>query len=75
MAGSIRDDNPVCYLINYLQVLEHGDVPEGEYVVPFGEAAIRREGADVTIVATGWTRRTRARGAPKRSPKRGSTPR
>jgi pyruvate dehydrogenase E1 component beta subunit len=30
-------------------------VPEGEYVVPFGEAAIRRDGADVTIVATGWT--------------------
>ena len=55
MAASIRDDNPVCYLINYLQVLEHGDVPEGEYVVPFGEAAIRREGSDVTIVATGWT--------------------
>jgi pyruvate dehydrogenase E1 component beta subunit len=55
MATAIRDDNPVCYLINYLLVLEHGDVPEGEYVVPFGEAAIRREGGDVTIVATGWT--------------------
>ena len=36
-------------------VLEHGDVPEGEYLVPFGEAAVRREGGDVTIVATGWT--------------------
>ena len=45
---------PCCvYLINYLQVLEHGDVPEGEYVVPFGEAAIRRAGSDVTIVAMG----------------------
>ncbi len=55
MAAAIRDDNPVVYLINYLQVLEHGDVPEGEYVVPFGEAAVRREGSDVTIVATGWT--------------------
>ena len=55
MATAIRDDNPVCYLINYLLVLEHGDVPEGEYVVPFGEAAVRREGSDVTIVATGWT--------------------
>ena len=30
MAAAIRDDNPVCYLINYLLVLEHGDVPEGE---------------------------------------------
>jgi acetoin:2,6-dichlorophenolindophenol oxidoreductase subunit beta len=55
MATAIRDDNPVCYLINYLLVLEPGDVPEGEYLVPFGQAAIRREGGDVTIVATGWT--------------------
>jgi pyruvate/2-oxoglutarate/acetoin dehydrogenase E1 component len=55
MASAVRDDNPVCYFINYLLVLEHGDVPEGEYVVPFGEAAIRRSGTDVTIVATGWT--------------------
>ena len=44
MASAVRDDNPVCYLINYLLVLEHGDVPEGEYVVPFGEAAMRRAG-------------------------------
>ena len=55
MATAIRDDNPVCYLMHYLLVLELGEVPEGEYLVPFGEAAIRREGADVTIVATGWT--------------------
>ncbi len=55
MASAIRDDNPVCYLMHYLLVLEHGDVPEGEHVVPFGEAAVRRAGSDVTIVATGWT--------------------
>jgi acetoin:2,6-dichlorophenolindophenol oxidoreductase subunit beta len=55
MASAIRDDNPVCYFMHYLLVLEHGDVPEGEYLVPIGEAAVRREGADVTIVATGWT--------------------
>jgi pyruvate dehydrogenase E1 component beta subunit len=41
--------------MHYLLVLEHGEVPEGEYLVPFGEAAVRREGGDVTIVATGWT--------------------
>src|SRR6201997_584893 len=55
MASAVRDDNPVIYLMHYLLVLEHGDVPEGEYVVPIGEAAVRRPGADVTIVATGWT--------------------
>ena len=41
--------------MHYLLVLEHGDVPEGEHLVPIGEAAVRRPGADVTIVATGWT--------------------
>jgi acetoin:2,6-dichlorophenolindophenol oxidoreductase subunit beta len=55
MASAVRDDNPVVYLMHYLLVLEHGDVPEGEYIVPIGEAAIRRPGNDVTIVATGWT--------------------
>ena len=55
MATAIRDDNPVVYLHHYLLTLEHGDVPDGEYLVPFGEAAVRREGGDVTIVATGWT--------------------
>ncbi len=55
MATAIRDDNPVVYLHHYLLTLEHGDVPDGEYLVPFGEAAIRRAGGDVTIVATGWT--------------------
>src|ERR1700704_3259835 len=55
MATAIRDDNPVCYFHHYLLTLEHGEVPEGEYLVPFGEASIRRAGKDVTIVATGWT--------------------
>jgi pyruvate dehydrogenase E1 component beta subunit len=55
MATAIRDDNPVCYLMHYLLVLETGEVPEGEHLVPFGVAAVRRGGADVTIVATGWT--------------------
>ena len=55
MASAVRDDNPVVYLMHYLLVLEHGDVPEGEHLVPIGEAAVRRPGSDVTIVATGWT--------------------
>jgi pyruvate dehydrogenase E1 component beta subunit len=55
MATAIRDDNPVVYLHHYLLTLEHGDVPDGEHLVPFGEAAIRRTGGDVTIVGTGWT--------------------
>jgi pyruvate dehydrogenase E1 component beta subunit len=54
MATAIRDDNPVCYFHHYLLTLEHGEVPDGEYLVPFGEAAVRRAGKDVTIVAVGW---------------------
>jgi pyruvate dehydrogenase E1 component beta subunit len=54
MATAIRDDNPVCYFHHYLLTLEHGEVPDGEYLVPFGQAAIRREGGDVTVVATGY---------------------
>jgi len=54
MTASIRDDNPVVFFHNYLLTLEHGEVPEGEHVVPLGEAAVVREGTDVTIVAIGW---------------------
>jgi pyruvate dehydrogenase E1 component beta subunit len=54
MTASIRDDNPVVFFHHYLLTLEHGEVPEGEHVVPLGEAAVRREGGDVTIVAIGY---------------------
>jgi acetoin:2,6-dichlorophenolindophenol oxidoreductase subunit beta len=54
MAAAIRDDNPVVYLHHYMLTLDTGAVPEGEYVVPFGVADIKRAGSDVTIVATGW---------------------
>jgi acetoin:2,6-dichlorophenolindophenol oxidoreductase subunit beta len=54
LATAVRDDNPVCFFHHYLLTLEPGDVPEGEYLVPFGQAAVRRTGGDVTIVATGW---------------------
>ncbi len=54
MTTAIRDDNPVVYFHHYRLTLEHGDVPDGEHAVPFGEAAVLREGGDVTIVAIGW---------------------
>src|ERR1043165_8383396 len=54
MATAIRDDNPVVFLHHYMLTLEHGEVPDGEHLVPFGKAEIRRAGKDVTIVATGW---------------------
>jgi acetoin:2,6-dichlorophenolindophenol oxidoreductase subunit beta len=54
MTAAIRDDNPVAYFHHYLLTLEPGDVPEGEHVVPLGEAVVRREGGDATVVAIGW---------------------
>jgi len=54
MTSAIRDDNPVMYLHHYMLMLDKGLVPEGEHVVPFGVAEIKRAGTDVTIVATGW---------------------
>ncbi len=48
---AIRDNNPViCFEHMALETME-GEVPEDEYTVPFGQAAIRREGTDVTVVA------------------------
>lgn len=54
MRSAIRDDNPVVYLHHYMLTIDKGPVPEGEHIVPFGVADIKREGTDVTIVATAW---------------------
>jgi pyruvate dehydrogenase E1 component beta subunit len=54
MKAAIRDDNPVVFLQHFLLTLEKGDVPEGDCVIPFGVAEVKRAGTDVTIVATGW---------------------
>jgi acetoin:2,6-dichlorophenolindophenol oxidoreductase subunit beta len=54
MKAAIRDDNPVVFLQHFLLTLEKGIVPEGDTVIPFGVADIKRAGTDVTIVATGW---------------------
>ena len=54
MVAAIRDDNPVMYLHHYMLMLDKGPVPEGDHVIPFGVADVKRAGSDVTIVATGW---------------------
>jgi pyruvate dehydrogenase E1 component beta subunit len=50
LKASIRDDNPVIFLEHEGLYGLKGEVPEGEHVLRFGEAAIRREGSDVTII-------------------------
>src|SRR5262249_15947765 len=49
---AIRDDNPVVFIEDKLHYPLVGEVPEGEYTIPFGVASIKRAGDDVTIVAT-----------------------
>jgi pyruvate dehydrogenase E1 component subunit beta len=52
LKAAIRDDNPVIFIEHETLYGVRGEVPEnGDGVVDFGEAAIRREGSDVTIVA------------------------
>ena len=52
--AAIRDDNPVVFFeagrIGDMQ----GPVPDGDVVIPFGQADVKREGTDVTIVALAW---------------------
>jgi acetoin:2,6-dichlorophenolindophenol oxidoreductase subunit beta len=51
MAAAIRDPDPVVFCEHKALLAIKGDVPTGEHVVPLGEAAVVREGSDVTIVA------------------------
>jgi pyruvate/2-oxoglutarate/acetoin dehydrogenase E1 component len=49
---AIRDDNPVVFIEDKMDYTVKGEVPEGEYTIPFGVADVKREGDDITIVAT-----------------------
>ena len=54
LASAIRDPDPVIFLEPKLIYRAfRGDVPEGEYTVPLGEAAVRREGEDVSVFTYG----------------------
>lgn len=49
---AIRGNNPVLYLEHKLLYFVKNQVPEEEYLVPFGKADIKRSGDDVTVIAT-----------------------
>lgn len=51
MAASIRDNDPVIFCEHKALLGTKGEVPDGEHVVPLGQAAIVRPGSDCTIVA------------------------
>ncbi len=49
--SAIRDGNPVLFVENVRLYASRGEVPDDDYVIPFGCADIKREGGDVTVVA------------------------
>ncbi|CTQ65030.1 alpha-ketoacid dehydrogenase subunit beta [Roseibium alexandrii] len=49
---AIRDDNPVVIFEDKLMYQDKALVPEEEYLIPFGQANVKREGRDITLVAT-----------------------
>lgn len=54
LKAAIRDDNPVLYFEHkYLYRRAKGAVPEGDEIVPIGEAAVRRPGGDITLLTYG----------------------
>lgn len=53
LKSSIRDEDPVIFMESELMYSDKGEVPEGEYLLPIGQAHVVREGADVTLVSFG----------------------
>lgn len=53
LKAAIRDDNPVCFLESELTYGNEGEVPDEEFIIPLGQAKIRRPGKDVTVVTWG----------------------
>jgi pyruvate dehydrogenase E1 component beta subunit len=52
--SSLCNRNPIIFIEHFQLYGWKGEVPEEEYLVPFGKAAIRREGTDITLVSWGW---------------------
>ena len=53
LKSSIRDHDPVIFMESELMYGDKGEVPEGEYLLPLGQAHIVKEGTDVTLVSFG----------------------
>lgn len=54
MKAAIRDDNPVIFLEHKLLYPFKGLVPDDDYIVPLGVCDVKREGSDVTVIASGY---------------------
>ena len=52
MTTALKSDNPTAVMNHPLLMAMEGEVPEGDFAIPFGEAEVKRAGRDVTLVAT-----------------------
>ncbi|MDQ6659816.1 MAG: alpha-ketoacid dehydrogenase subunit beta [Chloroflexota bacterium] len=48
---AVRDNNPVIFLENLALYNTKGEVPDGDYAVPFGQAEVTKEGNDLTVIS------------------------
>ena len=53
LLAAMADNNPIMFVEHKLLYKNKGSVPEAPYIVPLGKADIKRQGKDLTIVATG----------------------
>ena len=55
LKAAIRDDNPVVFFLDIGLLYQPGEVPDGEHVIPLGQAATVRTGSDVSLISYGKT--------------------
>ena len=53
LKSAIRDNDPIIFMESEQMYGDKGNVPEEEYLIPIGEAELKKEGSDVTIVSFG----------------------
>jgi len=53
LKSAIRDEDPVIFMESEVMYGDKGEVPEEEYLIPLGQAEVKRQGSDVTIVSFG----------------------
>jgi pyruvate/2-oxoglutarate/acetoin dehydrogenase E1 component len=52
LKSAIRDPDPVVFIEHKMAYSTKGHVPEEDYVIPLGKADVKREGTDLTLIAT-----------------------
>ena len=51
LKAAIRDEDPICFMESEIEYAHKGMVPDGDYIVEIGKAAVRKEGTDITLVS------------------------